>query len=129
LRRLLLRWVINAVAAYAAMRLVTGFHVAGGWTVYLWLALILGLANALIAPLVKFLTCPLILATLGLFTLVINAVMLLVAARVSQFFGLAVSLDSFWAAILAALVISLVSTVLSSLMGVNRSDRRREERR
>ena len=69
------------------MRLVEGFRIEGGWTVYLWLAALLGLANALIAPLLRLLTCPLILLTLGLFTLVINGVMLLVATRVAQFFG------------------------------------------
>jgi putative membrane protein len=110
------------------MRLVEGFRIEGGWTVYLWLALFLGLANALIAPLLRLLTCPLILLTLGLFTLVINGVMLLVATRLAQFFGLPVSVDTFGAAILAALIISVVSFLLSALLGLNEEDRRRDRR-
>lgn len=128
MRRPLLRWIVNAVSAYVAMRLVEGFRIEGGWTVYLWLALFLGLANALIAPLLRLLTCPLILLTLGLFTLVINGVMLLVATRLAQFFGLPVSVDTFGAAILAALIISVVSFLLSALLGLNEEDRRRDRR-
>ena len=120
---------MNAVAAYAAMTLVPGFQIQGNWTAYLWFALILGLANALIAPLLKLLTCPLIVLTLGLFTLVINGVMLLVAVSVAQYVGLFVTVDSLWAAILAALVITLVSMVLSTLTGVDRANQRRDDRR
>ncbi len=125
MRRLLLRWIANSVAAYVAVRLVGGFDVGGNWTAFVWLALILGLVNALIAPVLKVMTCPLIVATLGLFTLVINGVMLLVASRIAQYLGLPVTVDSLWSAILAALVISLVSMVLSTLLG---ADRRRDNR-
>lgn len=128
MRRFLLRWIVSAASAYVAMRLVAGFRIEGGWTVYFWLALFFGLANALIAPLLKFLTCPLILLTLGLFTLVINGVMLLVATRVAQFFGLPVFVDTFGAAILASLIISVVSFLLSALLGLDREDRRRDRR-
>ena len=120
MRRLLLRWFANSVAAYAAMRLVSGFRVSGDWTAFAGLALILGLANALIAPLLRLMTCPLIVATLGLFTLVINGAMLLLAVRIAASLGLAVTVDSFWSAILAALVISVVSTILSTLLGAGR---------
>lgn len=129
LRRILLRWIINAVAVYVAMALVGGFGVDGDWTAFFWLAAILGLVNALIAPVMRLLTCPLILVTLGLFTLVINGVMLLVASRIAQALGLGVSVDTFGSAILAALVISVVSYGLSVLTGANRRPEPEQRRR
>jgi putative membrane protein len=123
MRKLLLRWGINAVGVYVAMRLVPGIRAEGSWTVYLWMGLLLGLANAIIAPLLKALTCPLILLTLGLFTLVINALMLWLASVAAASLGIAFSLDGFGAAFLGALVISVVSFVLSIISGVNRDDK------
>lgn len=128
MRKLLLRWLINAAAVYAAIMLVEGIGVSGGWTVFFWVALILGLVNALIAPLIKLLTCPLILLTLGLFTLVINALMLQLAAWIASRVGLGFSVDGFGDAFWGALVISVVSFVLSVLTGVNREERRRDDR-
>lgn len=125
MRNALLRWIINAVAIWAAIVIVPGLRADGGWTVYLWVALILGLVNALIAPIVKLLTCPLILLTLGLFTLVINGAMLWLAGVISREFGLGFFVDNLGAAILGALVVSVVSFGLSVLTGVNREDRRR----
>ena len=123
--KILLRWVINAVAVWAAIIIVPGLQADGGWTVYLWMALILGLVNALIAPIVKLLTCPLILLTLGLFTLVVNGAMLWLAGVIGRELGLGFFVRTPVAAILGALVISVVSTVLSVLTGVNRKERRR----
>ena len=128
MRKLLLRWLINAAAVYAAIMLVGGISVSGGWTVFFWVALILGLVNALIAPLIKLLTCPLILLTLGLFTLIINALMLQLAAWIASQLGLGFSVDGFVAAFWGALVISVVSFLLSVLTGVNREERKRDRR-
>ena len=125
MRRALLRWVINAVAVWAAIVIVPGLSVEDEWTVYLWVALILGLVNALIAPVLKLLTCPLILLTLGLFTLVINGAMLWLAGVISREVGLGFYVRDLWAAILGSLVISAVSLVLSALTGANREGRRR----
>ena len=125
MRRALLRWVINAVAVWAAIHIVPGLSAEGEWTVYLWVALILGLVNALIAPVLKLLTCPLILLTLGLFTLVINGAMLWLAGVISREVGLGFYVRDLWAAILGSLVISAVSLVLSALTGANREGRRR----
>jgi len=126
MRKLLLRWVINAVAVFAAIALVPGVSADGGWSVYFLVALILGLVNALIAPVLKLLTCPLILLTLGLFTLVINGAMLWLASSVGAGLGIGFYIDDFWAAFQGALVISVVSFVLSALTGVNREERRRD---
>ncbi|MEA3408173.1 MAG: phage holin family protein [Chloroflexota bacterium] len=125
MRKLLLRWLINAVAVYAAMRLIGGIRTDGGWTVFLWVALILGVVNALIAPVIKLLTCPLIILTLGLFTLVINGLMLWLASAIASALGVGFYIEGFWAAFLGALVISIVSFGLSTLTGVNREERRR----
>jgi putative membrane protein len=126
MRRLLLRWVINAVAVYAAIKLVPGISAEGGWTIYLWIALILGLVNAIIAPVIKALTCPLILLTLGLFTLIINGLMLWLASLIGAALGLEFHVDGFLPAFLGGLVISIVSFALSVVTGVNRKGRRRD---
>ena len=111
---LILRWAINAVALYAAIAIVPGLQTANpDWQAYIWLALIFGLVNALVRPLLKLLTCPLILLTLGLFTLVINTGMLYLTSRVGRVFGIGLSIESFGAAFLGALVISLISLVLT----------------
>jgi len=111
--RFLIRWGINAVALYAAVWIVPGIEFRGDWTGVLWLALISGLLNALVRPVLKFLTCPLIILTLGLFTIVINTVMLLLTSRIGQAFGIGLTVDGFWTAVLGSLVISVVSIIMS----------------
>lgn len=129
MRKLLLRWVINAAAVYAAIWAVQGIRAEGGPITYFAMALILGLVNAIIAPVIKLLTCPLILLTLGLFTLVINGAMLLLASNIGSSLGLAFQVDDFAAAFLGALVISVVSFLLSVLTGINREDRRKDRKK
>ena len=111
--KFIIRWVINAVALYAAVWIVPGIDYLGDWVGILWLALIIGLLNSLVRPLLKFLTCPLIILTLGLFTLVINTGMLLLTRTIGQSLGIGLSVDSFWSALLGSLVMSLVSIVMS----------------
>lgn len=111
--KFIIRWGINVLGLYAAIWLVPGIELWGDWTSVLWLALIFGLLNALVRPLLKFLTCPLIILTLGLFTIVINTVMLLLTSRIGQAFGIGLSVDGFWTAVLGSLVISVVSIVMS----------------
>ncbi|GJQ36330.1 MAG: phage holin family protein [Anaerolineales bacterium] len=111
--KFIIRWAINAVGLYAAVWLVPGIEYLGDWTGILWLALIIGLLNALVRPLLKFLTCPLIILTLGLFTIVINTVMLLLTRTIGQSFGIGLSVDGFWSALLGSLVMSAVSVIMS----------------
>jgi putative membrane protein len=111
--KFIIRWAINAVGLYAAVLIVPGIQLRGDWTGVLWLALIFGLLNALVRPLLKFLTCPLIILTLGLFTLVINTLVLMLTSRVGQVFGIGLSVADFWTALLGSLVISIVSVVMS----------------
>jgi putative membrane protein len=111
--KFIIRWAINAVALYVAIWIVPGIVLNGAWTDIIWLALIFGLLNALVRPVLKFLTCPLIILTLGLFTIIINTGMLLLTSRIGQTFGIGLTVDSFWSALLGSLVISLVSVVIS----------------
>ena len=111
--KFIIHWAINVVALYVAIWIVPGIALSGTWTDILWLALIFGLLNALVRPLLKFLTCPLIILTLGLFTIVINTGMLLLTSKIGQSFGIGLSVDGFWSAVLGSLIISLVSVVMS----------------
>jgi len=114
--KFLLRWLVNAVALYIAARIVPGIDLGDNVGVVLGVALVFGLVNALIRPLLKLLTCPLIILTLGLFTLVINAVMLLLTSALSRAVGLTFVVDGFWPAFWGALIVSLVSLVMTLLL-------------
>ena len=89
----------------------------------LGVALILGLVNALVRPILKALSCGVIVLTLGLFLLVINAAMLLLAAWIARQVGIGFHVDGFGAALLGSLVISLVSFLLSLLLPGESDDR------
>jgi putative membrane protein len=114
--KLILRWVISAAAVGAAVYLLEGLRLTGGAAAFFGVALILGLVNAVIRPILSALSCGLIALTLGLFLLVINAAMLLVTERIAQSVGLAFEVDGFSAALLGSIVISLVSFVASLLL-------------
>lgn len=111
--KFIIRWLINAVALYAAVWIVPGIDYPGNWMGIFVLALIMGLLNALLRPLLKLLTCPLIILTLGLFTIVINTAMLLLTSSIGQSLGIPLMVDGFWSALLGSLVMSLVSIVMS----------------
>jgi len=114
--KFILRWLINAVALYLAIRLVPGITFGGGWVGLFWLALIFGLVNAFLRPLLQLLTCPLIILTLGLFTLLINMLMLKVTEWIGNGFGLGLTIDGWGPLFLGSLVISIVSMVLSLIL-------------
>jgi len=125
-QNLILRWLINGVALYVAAELVPGIYADGGWQVLVLMAVIFGLVNALVRPILKFLTCPLIMLTLGLFTLVINALMLQLASWLGRQLGLGFYVAGFWpAAVLGALVISVVSFILTMLLVDEDEDKKR----
>jgi putative membrane protein len=120
--RLLIRWAINAIAIWAAIELVPGIEHTGTGASLLIIALVFGLVNALIRPLLTLLTCPLIILTLGLFVLVVNALMLGLTAWLVP----SLTVDGFWHAFLGALVISLVSSFISMLIKDERESERKE---
>jgi len=107
--KLLLRLVINAVALWVAAYFINGIHIRGGILTLAIVALIFGLVNAFIKPVVKFFAFPFILLTLGLFTLVINALMFGLTALLSDNF----QVDGIVPAFLGSIVVSVVSVVLS----------------
>jgi putative membrane protein len=119
-RTLLIRWLILGVAIAIAVALVDGINVHGGFWGYVLVAAVLGLVNALIRPIVRLFSKPITFVTLGLFSLVINGLMLVIAAAISD----VLSIDSFWEAIVGAIVISIVSTFLNWLLIERRVARR-----
>jgi putative membrane protein len=116
MNKFLLRWLINAVALYIAARIVPGIHIGDSVLVVLGVALVFGLVNAIIRPILKLLTCPFIILTLGLLTLVINAAMLLLTSALSRAVGLTFIVEGFWPAFWGALVVSIVSLVVTLLI-------------
>jgi len=119
----LLRLLINAAALWAATRLVSGISFTGGYLTLFMVALVFGILNMLVKPVLFLLTLPFFLVTLGLFTLVLNAVMLWLTSALSESLGLGFKVEGFWAAFLGALVVSIVSFALS-LFVTSGDDRR-----
>jgi putative membrane protein len=118
MRGLLLRWLILTFAIMTAAYLFSGIHVSGFGSALI-AALVLGILNAFFRPILLILTLPINVLSLGLFTFVINAVLLLMTSGVIG--GLVV--DGFGSALFGSLIISLVSLLLSSFV----SDRGRVE--
>ncbi len=115
--RFILRWAINAIALYAALRLVPGLQAQSmTWWHILLLALIFGLVNALIRPVLSLVTCPVIVLTLGLFTLLLNTFLFWVTGWLGQQFGIGFQATGFLPLFLGALVVSIVSWILSQLL-------------
>ncbi len=113
MRSLLLHWILNAAALWAAAALIPGIEFTGSPARLLVLAAVFGIVNSTLRPLLTILTCPLIVLTLGLFTLVINGLMLLVTGWLSESWNLGFAVSGFWAAFFGGLVVGLVSMVLS----------------
>lgn len=112
---LLIRFVVTAIAVAAAVYVVPGIDVGDNAVKAVVLtAIILGLINTFIRPLLKLLSLPLILLTLGLFTLVVNAICFWLSAWISRsIFDVKFDFDGIWPVLLGAIIISIVSTVLS----------------
>ena len=115
--RFLLRLVITATALWLTVVLVPGIVWSGSAIGLLAVALVFGLLNALVRPLLVLLSCPLIVLTLGLFLLVLNAVMLLLTASISNSLGLEFRVDGFIPALLGGLVVAIASAILSVFVG------------
>ena len=116
MRPLILHWALNAAALWVAAAIVPGLEFNGGLGRLLLIAAVFGIVNTILRPLLTILTCPLIILTLGLFTLVINALMLLVTGWLSESWNLGFTVMGFWAAFWGGLVVGLVSMGLSLLL-------------
>lgn len=137
MRRIVLHISVNALALWVASWILPGFRIDGATILesdvagiagsagiantvlgYVFIGLVFGVVNALVKPVVRFLSLPVTVLTLGLFTIVINAAMLWLTAWVSTFTPAQFTIaDFFWTAILAALIISVVSMVVGGVGG------------
>lgn len=113
----LLRLVATAAALWVAVYLVPGISFAGPLWHLLVVALLFGIVNAIVRPILLTLTCPLVLLTLGLFIFVLNALMLWLTSALAAGFGLAFHVDGFIPALVGSLVVSIVSIVLNVFIG------------
>ena len=110
---LLIRWAVLGVAFAVTASLLGGVDVSGGFWGYVWVSALFGIVNAIVGTIVRILTFPLTLLTLGLFLIVVNALMLKLTDALTD----RLTIDEFWwTAIWAAIILSLVSVVLGSLL-------------
>src|SRR5688572_29764835 len=116
----LLRLLINAAALWVAIQLVDGISHRGGWWSLMFVALVFCVLNASVRPLLKLLSLPIIILTLGVFIFVINALMLLMTAWVSDLFNLGFYVEGFWDAFVGGLIVTVVSLLLSLFTGAQK---------
>jgi putative membrane protein len=109
---LMLKWLIMAVSIVVAAYVIPGVTLASFWSA-VWVALFLGIVNVLIKPILILVTLPINILTLGLFTFVINAVLILLASSVIKGF----QVNGFWTAMLFSIILSIVNYVLSHIIG------------
>jgi putative membrane protein len=113
---LLIRLLINAAALWVAAQLVSGIALPSDWRLVLVVALVFGALNAVMRPVLLILSIPLLILTLGLFTFVVNAIMLMLTSALSGALGLGFRVDGFWPALLGSLVVSIVSIALNTFV-------------
>jgi putative membrane protein len=120
--RILIRIFINAVALWFTAWLMTDVDIGGDWQTLLIVAVVFGLVNAFIRPLAKIVTLPINILSLGLFTFVLNGLLLMLTAYITGFvsFGEGGFFSTLWTAILASIVISIVSTILEWVLPIDK---------
>jgi putative membrane protein len=111
---LAITWAIVAVAFAVTSSLLSGMDVSGGFGSYLWVSLLFGIVNAVIGTILRILTLPLMLLTLGLFSIVVNAILLEITDAITD--NLEID-EFFWTAIWAAIILSVVMIVLELVVG------------
>jgi putative membrane protein len=113
---LLKRWIVIMLAVFVAAWLVPGIQVnGGGWASYAIMAAVLALLNAILLPILKTLSCGLIILTLGLFSLVLNAAMFMLSSNISQaWFGAGYLVDGWLAAFLGSLIVSIATMLFAN---------------
>lgn len=117
---LLIRLIVNAIALWLTVLVVPGLEFTHSDPVRILLvAAVFGVVNAVLRPILTMLSCPLVVLTLGLFILVINAVLLMITGWLSDELGLGFHVAGFWPALIGGLLIGLVSAVLTLAVGRN----------
>jgi putative membrane protein len=107
--------LVNAVALYAAIAILMGHGIepqSTNWLSFIWLALIFGLVNAILKPILLIAGCPFVILTLGLGTLLINTLLFYLAGMIGTSFGVGFTVDGFWPAFLGALIVSVIGFFL-----------------
>ena len=122
------RLLINATTLWAATRLVPGISFDGDWRLLFVVALVFGVLNVSVRPLLTLLTLPLLIVTLGLFTFVLNALILWLTSAISNAFGLGFHVKDFGTAFVGALVVTAVSFILSLFVASSTARPRRPRR-
>jgi len=118
MKPLIIRWIIVGLSLFVAAWLLPGIRVEGNaWVVLAVAAIILGFVNAIVRPLLKFLSIPMLILTLGLFGLVINGFTLWLASLIAvNWFGIGFHVEGFWTSVLGGLIVTIVSVLLSVLV-------------
>lgn len=121
--KLLTRWLVVMAALFVAAMVVPGIHVNGNWGAYAIMAAILALLNATLLPILKALSCGMIVLTLGLFSLVLNALMFMLSSSLAQnLFNVNFVVDGFWPALLGSIIVSIATMFF---VGSDKDTRRR----
>ncbi len=114
LRWLIIWWLVMAAAFAITTWILSGMTITGGFFAYLWISLLFGIVNAIVGTFLRIITLPIILLTLGLFAIIINAVLLEIVDALSSH----LTIDSFfWTAIWGALILAIVSVCLHMVVG------------
>jgi putative membrane protein len=117
----ILQILVNAAALWVAVLIVPGLNWSGGeWWKFLLVAVAFSLVNSYLKPILRILTLPISIITLGLFLLVLNALLLLLVDAISRELRLGFEVADFWAALLGSIVISIVGWILSMVVGATR---------
>jgi putative membrane protein len=124
---ILLSLLINAAALWVATRMVEGISFTGTVPTLLGVALLFGVLNVVLRPILKLLTFPFFILTLGLFTFVLNAVMLLITSGASDALGLGFHVSGFVPAFIGALVVTIVSFALSMFVGPGDKKKKKDD--
>jgi putative membrane protein len=125
IRSFLLRLIVNATALAATAAILPGIHIQDDKIgTLLVVALIFGIVNAVLKPVIIIMSCPLIILSLGLFAIAINGIMLLITEAIA---GDRFQIDGFWWAVLGGLVVGVIAAFLENALGLNEEDKEDED--
>jgi len=119
---IIIRLLVNAVALWCAARFIDGISYRGSWPGLVGLSLVFGIVNAFIRPVLSFFSFPIQIVTLGLFTFVLNALMLMLTGWLAARFDIAFTVSGFVPALLGAIVVSIVSLLLGAVLSSDKDE-------